>query len=77
MHQGFVVMPFLPFGGHPAAIEQQTVAVALAFDHGDALERAGFLHQHPAFQAVAHAVVVLIDPAAVGLGCAAHGPLVL
>ena len=44
MDQGFVVMPFLVFGCHPAAIEQQSSAVALTPDHADLLKRAGLFH---------------------------------
>ena len=46
MHQGLVIVPFLPLGGHPAAIEQQPFAVALAVDDRDALERALLFMQH-------------------------------
>ena len=46
MHQGLVIVPFLPLGGHPAAIKQQPFAVALAVDDRDALERALLFMQH-------------------------------
>ena len=46
MHQGLVIVTFLPLGGHPAAIEQQPFAVALAVDDRDALERALLFMQH-------------------------------
>ena len=38
MHDRLVVMPLLALGRHPAAIEQQALAVALAVDDGDPLE---------------------------------------
>ena len=69
MNQGFVVMPLLPFRGHPAAVEQESTPVALAPDHGDPLKRAGFLHQYLAFEAVADASMVLINPATHALLC--------
>ena len=63
MDQRLVVVPFLLLSGHPAAIQQQTVSVALAADHADALIRAGFLHQQLSGQAVTHAPVFFVDPA--------------
>ena len=68
MDQRFVIVPFLPLGGHPAAIEQQAFAVSLAADHADALERAGLLHEHVTGEAVADPAVFFIDPSAHGAG---------
>ena len=69
MNQGFVVMPFLSFRCHPAAVEQEPTSVAFTSDHGDSLKRAGFFHQHLAFKAVADASMVLINPATHALLC--------
>jgi hypothetical protein len=64
VNQSFVVLPFLTFRRHPAAIEHQTPAVALASDHGDSLERADLLDQDLACQPVTHASMYFVDPAA-------------
>jgi hypothetical protein len=63
MNQGLVVVPFLPFRCHPAAVEQESTPIALAPDHRDPLKRTRFLHQHLAFEAIADASMVFINPA--------------
>ena len=66
MDQSLVVVALLALGRHPAAVEQQALAVTLAIDDRHPLEGALGLSDHGAGQAIAHAVKHLIDPA--------HGP---
>jgi len=60
-------VPFLAFGGHPAAVEQQALAITLALDDRDPLEGGMLLGDHPTGQAVAHAIENLIDPWGAGI----------
>ena len=60
---GFVVVPFLALGGHPAAIQQQPFAVADAVDDRHRLEGGVLFGDHRALEAVAHAIEGFIDPA--------------
>jgi hypothetical protein len=69
MNQGFVIVPFLSFRCHPAAVEQEPTSIALASDHSDPLKRAGFLHQHLSHKAVADAPMVFINPATHAVLC--------
>ena len=71
VHDCLVVVPFLAFGGHPAAVEQQAFAVTLAFDDRDPLEGGIPLGDHPTGKAVAHAIEDLIHP--LGAGIAGSG----
>jgi hypothetical protein len=71
VYECLVIVAFLAFGGHPAAVEQQALAVALALDDRDPLEGGMLLGDHPTGQAVAHAIEDLIHP--LGAGIAGSG----
>jgi len=64
MHQGFVVVPLLLLRRHPAAVEQQPLAVGLAVDDRDPLVGAGVLLHHGGGQPVAHPAQLLVHPGA-------------
>ena len=69
VHDGFVVVPFLALGGHPAAIQQQPFAVADAVDDRHLLEGGVLFGDHRALEAIAHAIEGFIDPAHRPWGC--------
>ena len=77
MHDRLVIVALLALGGHPAAIEQQALAVALAVDDRDPLEGGVLLGDHLAGQAVADPIEHLINPARgggrLGGGRVGHG----
>ena len=66
MHDRLVVVALLALGGHPAAVEQQSLAVGQAVDDRDPLEGGVLFGDHGAFQAVADTVELLVDPALCG-----------
>ena len=67
MHQSLVVVAFLLFRCHPAAIQEQPPPVALTANHADPLERTSLLDQHLSLQSIADAAVFFVNPAAHGL----------
>ena len=71
--QRLVIVAFLVFSGHPAAVEQQPFPVAAAVDHRDALVWAFFINQYTALKAIANTLVVFIDPATCCCRRAVHG----
>ena len=62
MDQRFVIVTLLPLGRHPAAIQQQCLAVALTADQCDPLEWTGLFHQHLTGESITDLPMFLIHP---------------